>query len=118
MTSSKLHNYLRTNRKRLALSQVEVGFLLGSKVGTKVCRYERFTRTPSLETALAYEVIYRRPVSELFGGLYQTIEQEVTTRAKTLAERNDLGQTERQHIHRRETLTKLITGRPNNPINK
>jgi hypothetical protein len=53
MTSLKNSNYLRSNRKRLALSQDEVAFLLGALSGTKVCRYERFVRTPSLETALA-----------------------------------------------------------------
>ena len=84
MTSPQLPNYLLSNRKRLALSQEEVAFLLGTGNGQKVCRHERFAREPDLETALAYEAIYKRSASELFGGLYQKIEQEVATRAKTL----------------------------------
>jgi len=52
--------------------------------GNKVCRDEKFTRAPSLQDALAYEVIYGRPVRELFAGLYQQAEQEVATRAKLL----------------------------------
>ena len=82
-----LPNYLQTQRKRLALSQEEVGFLLGiagMSKGNKVCRDENFAREPSLQDALAYEAIYGRPVRELFVGLYQEAEQAVTARAKIL----------------------------------
>lgn len=89
MSSTQLPNYLLSNRKRLALSQGEVAFLLGTKSGAKVSRYERFAREPNLETALAFEVIFQRPASELFGGLYQKVEQEVAARATILAERTD-----------------------------
>src|ERR1022692_2737361 len=57
MTSPQLPNHLLSNRKRLALSQGEVAFLLGTESGAQVCRYEQFDRQPSLETALACEVI-------------------------------------------------------------
>ncbi len=92
MSSSPLHNYLRTNRKRLALSQEEVGFLLGfqgESKGIKVCRNEKFVREPSLHTALAYEAIYGRPVRELFAGAYQKIEEGVAARARILSFRKD-----------------------------
>ena len=82
-----LPNYLQTQRKRLALSQEEVGFLLGiagMNKGNKVCRDENFARAPSLQAALAYEAIYGRPVRELFAGLQQQVEQEVAARAKFL----------------------------------
>lgn len=88
MSSPLLSNYLLSNRKRLALSQDEVAFLLGVKGGTKVCRYEKFVRQPTLETALALEVIFQRPVSEIFGGLYQQVEEEVTARARALAKKS------------------------------
>ncbi len=108
MTSPQLSsNYLRANRKRLALSQDEVAFLLGTKSGAKVCRYERFVREPSLETALAYEAIFKRTVSELFPGLYQKVEQEVAARAKTLAERTDRRKSNRQTTRRCEALAEL-----------
>jgi hypothetical protein len=51
-----LPNYLQSQRKRLALSQEEVGFLLGiggMTKGEKVCRDENFAREPSLQDALA-----------------------------------------------------------------
>jgi transcriptional regulator with XRE-family HTH domain len=83
-------NYLRTYRKRLSLSQEEVAFLLGVKgmdKGIKVSRDENCAREPSLETALAYEAIYGRPVRELFAGLFEKIEGEVAERARVLRHR-------------------------------
>ncbi len=82
-----LPNYLQTQRKRLSLSQEEVGFLLGlagMNKGNKVCRDENFAREPSLQDALAYEAIYGLPVRELFAGLYQQAHQNVAARAKIL----------------------------------
>lgn len=87
MSSPQLQNHLLANRKRLALSQDDLAFLLGVKSGDTICRYERFARNPSLETALAFEVIFKRSVSELFPGLYQKIECEVAERSKLFSAR-------------------------------
>src|SRR4051812_16700978 len=106
MTSSQLPNYLRANRKRLALSQDEVAFLLGTRSGAKVSRYEHFVRVPSLETALAYEVIFKRSISELFGGLYQKAEKEIGQRAKILTYRKE-SKPSRQTARKHEALTEL-----------
>jgi hypothetical protein len=108
MSSPHLTNYLRTNRNRLALWQEEAAFLLGFKgedKGAKVCRDEKFTREPSLRSALAYEAIYGRPVRELFAGLYQQIEQEVAERAKILTYRKD----QKPNPKRHEALTNLVS---------
>ena len=107
MSSPLLSNYLRANRKRLAFSQDEVAFLLGTQSGAKVCRYERFVREPSLQTALAYEAIFKRTVSELFPGLYQKVEREVAARAKTLAERADCRRSTQQTARKREAIAEL-----------
>jgi transcriptional regulator with XRE-family HTH domain len=106
MSSPQLPNYLRANRKRLALSQQEVAFLLGTGSDASVCRYERFVREPNLETALAFEVIFKRSVSELFRGLYQQAERDVAGRAKLLAERKG-PKTNRQSARKRETIAEL-----------
>lgn len=85
---ASLPNYLRTHRKRVALSQEEVAFMLGVNgmdKGIKVSRDENLSREPSLRTALAYEAIYGRPVRELFAGLYEQVEQNVAKRAKLLS---------------------------------
>lgn len=89
MPYPQLHNYLRANRRRLALSQADVAFLLGAQSSAKVCHYENFTRVPSLEAALALEAIYKRSVSELFGGLYQQAERKVAKRTKMLLAKVD-----------------------------
>ncbi len=111
MPSSLLPNYVRANRKRLALSQDEVAFLLGTQSGAKVCRYERFVREPSLETALAFEVIFKRSVSELFGGLYQKVEGEVAQRAKVLIEKTNESKVNQRNIRKREMLASLTINR-------
>ena len=107
MTSPQLPNYIRANRKRLALSQDEVAFLLGTENGTKVCRYEQFVRMPSLETALGCEAIFKRSVSELFPGLYQKVEQKVAARAKTLVERTRRDKSNQRAARKHETLADL-----------
>jgi len=88
MTS--LPNYLRSNRKHSSLSQEEVAFMLGIKgmdKGNKVSRDEHYSRIPTLESALAYEAIYGKPIRELFAGLYERIARDVSSRAKFLSYR-------------------------------
>src|SRR5262245_2211692 len=87
MPSSQLPHHLRANRTRLALSQGDVAFLLGADDGAQVSKYEHFGRIPTLETALAYEVIMKRSLSELFGGMYQKAEKGVADRARILLKR-------------------------------
>jgi transcriptional regulator with XRE-family HTH domain len=82
--SRKLSHYLRHERKRASLSQRDIAILLGDLTVSKVSRYERRRRVPLLVTALAYEVILGKPVSELFGGMYGSIREEIAERAKTL----------------------------------
>jgi transcriptional regulator with XRE-family HTH domain len=85
-----LPNYLRSKRKQSSYSQEEVAFLLGLKgmdKGGKVSRDENYSRIPTLETALAYEAIYGKPIRELFAGLYEQIADEVSSRAKILSYR-------------------------------
>ena len=84
MATHKLENYLRTYRKRAGFSQDEMAYLLGTQDGTRTSRYERFARRPSLETALAYEAIFRLPVSDLFAGVYHTAEARTVRRARLL----------------------------------
>ena len=84
---SKLPNYLRTCRKAASLTQAEVAYLLGSRTGARVSRYERFRQQPQLETVFAYEAIFRIPARELFAGLYQQVERQTHQRVRTLTRR-------------------------------
>lgn len=106
---ARFPHYLKSNRKGAALSQAEVSFLLGTRGEAKVSRYERFLRTPSLETALALEAIFQRPASELFEGLYQKVEGEVAARAKILGHRIDRGKPSHRTERRRQTITSIIS---------
>lgn len=82
----KLTQYLRPARRRLDLTQADVAALMGDKTAAKISRYERGERLPPLRTALAYEAITRKPVSDLFGGLFDRIRQRVARRAARRAE--------------------------------
>lgn len=58
--------------------------LLGAVSGTKVSRYENFTRMPSAITIFACEIVFNQPASELFAGSYDAIRIAVQTRAKDM----------------------------------
>jgi transcriptional regulator with XRE-family HTH domain len=80
-----LPNYLRTHRKRSGLTQDEVAYLLGVRSGSKVSRYERLTRKPTLENLFALQVVYRVVPHMLFLGIFEEIEKTVIKRASVLA---------------------------------
>ena len=107
-----LPNYLRIHRKQSSLSQEEVAFLLGVKgidKGNKVSRDENYSRIPTLETALAYEAMYGKPIRELFAGLYEQIARDVSSRAKILSYRKK----ETPDPKRQQLLSELSLRRQN-----
>jgi transcriptional regulator with XRE-family HTH domain len=73
MATRRLPNYIRTHRKHSTLSQSELSFLLRLKDKSELSRYERNVREPSLRTALACQAVFGTPVSELFGGLNDSV---------------------------------------------
>ena len=87
MPNRKLPNYLRACRKRAALSQEDLAFLLGCESGTKVSRYELFRRQPTLSTVCALEAIFGEPARELFAGVYEAAERQAAERARQLLDR-------------------------------
>lgn len=110
--SVPLESYLRTHRKRSGLSQDDLAFLLGSASGAKVSRYERRTIQPKLETALAYEAIFRIPTRELFAGLYQKVEIEVVARAQVLGRELAGSQPRKAILNKMALLDALCAGQP------
>ena len=107
MDSHHLSNHVRKYRKRPALSQRELAYLLGAESSSKVCRHERFTCEPNLLTALAYEAIFQVTVSELLPGLYQKIEAGVRARAKKLLEKKCHNHESQRTIRKRQTLAAI-----------
>ena len=108
MAQQKLTNYLRTFRKRGRLSQDEIAFLLNCASGSKVSRYERFARVPSLQTAMAFEIIYGAPIRELFSGMFQNVENRVVLRARLLARRISKVDADRLSAIKLSVLERLI----------
>lgn len=84
MTSESIACRLLTLRLRSGLSQLELAHILGFTSAVPVSRHERSATVPNLLTALGYEIIFRVPVSELFPGLYQTIETGIEERLAEL----------------------------------
>lgn len=89
MPLQPLSNYLKMYRKRSGLSQDELALLLGCKSGSKVSRYERCGRMPSLDTLIALELVFREPVCELFLGRYERVRKDVRRRAQRLSRKVD-----------------------------
>jgi DNA-binding XRE family transcriptional regulator len=87
MASRKLPNYLRSYRKRLGLSQREVGFLLGGLTGDSISTHERFRKQPGIEGMFAYAIVFRSLSRDLFSGVFQDAERTVRRRARRLAEK-------------------------------
>ena len=84
MASHRLENYLRTYRRKSGLTQREVSFLLGRKDGAQLSRYERRRRLPPLRAALALEAIFKVPLAELFAGVRQGVDREISERIDKL----------------------------------
>jgi DNA-binding XRE family transcriptional regulator len=75
-----LANYLRTYRRRSGLSQREVGILVGYQERGQTSRHEQFKTLPPLAVAIAYEVLFRAPVSTLFLGTRDTVQATIEKR--------------------------------------
>ena len=77
MSTNVAGNYLRAHRRRLGLSQRDLGLLAGYNNEWQVSRHERSKTVPPLLVALAYEVIFQVPVAELFAGFQSTVTDAV-----------------------------------------
>lgn len=108
MSSSRLPNYLRSARKRLALSQEEVAFLMGGHGGARVSSYESFSRLPNLKKAIAFEVIYGKPVGDLFAGLRDSIAKDIEVRARVLKHRLSFQGDDARSSKRRNALAAIL----------
>ena len=84
--SNPLQNYISTHRRKHALSQSDLTVLLGAENRATVSRYEHALRLPNLEAALALEVVFGTPISELFVGITETVRSDVSRRARALLE--------------------------------
>jgi DNA-binding XRE family transcriptional regulator len=70
-------NYIRVHRKRAGLTQLELGRLIGYNRAFQISRHEQSKTAPSLMVALAYQEIFRVPVSAIFTGMHVTVAQAI-----------------------------------------
>ena len=77
--------------------------LLGAVSGTKVSRYENFTRMPGALTVFAFEIVFNQPASELFAGSYQAVRLAVQGRARRMVKQLNA----RPDAQTRKTIRKL-----------
>lgn len=109
-------NHARKCRRRLGLTQIEVGFLLGGVHGNTVYRYESGRQVPTLRSALACEIILGVPARELFPDIHEEVEHIIRKQARKLIRRL---RTDEPDINRRRykisILDAIITGEPDAP---
>jgi DNA-binding XRE family transcriptional regulator len=88
----QIPNRIYVHRRKASLTQRELAMLIGYIDEGAVGRHERFNSLPPFLIALAYEVIFKVPMSELFFGLHDTVESVVEERIsdlKTSLEKRD-----------------------------
>jgi len=81
---NRLPNYIRAKRRKAGLSQREIGLILGYRNEKSVSKHELHSSMPPLLIALAYSVIFEKPVSELFAGLQDGVASVVEERIDDL----------------------------------
>jgi len=99
-------NYVRTSRQRHALTTDEVALLIGQKGKAAVPQFEAGSRVPTLEVALALQVVFGLPPREMFPELFERIEDAVMRRASELHARLD-GLTDRFSEAKRSLLEEM-----------
>ena len=105
--SRKLVHYLRSERRRNALTQADISALLGGRWKGRVSWYERGA-LPQTEVVLAYAAIFGKPVLDLLGGAYERAAFIVRRRALELLEKDRDPITPRRR-RRRLTLERIAT---------
>lgn len=81
------HRHIRLNRRNTALTQQDIAHLLGFRAASHVSRLESGEREPDFRTALAFEIIFDKPVHDLFPAVCAELEGIAGFRAQTLLDR-------------------------------
>lgn len=79
-------SYLRPLRRRWALTQSELAFLIGTTTNITIGRIEARRTYPTLAQAIAFSVLFDTPPHELFPELYANAYERVLAGAGELYE--------------------------------
>jgi transcriptional regulator with XRE-family HTH domain len=102
----QLPSYLLTLRKRSGLSQYDLAALLGL-TASALSRFENQSRRPTIELAIATEVIFGHSAKEVFPAFYREIEQVIIARAQQCCDRYSK-RPDVQSQAKRHVLTEMI----------
>jgi DNA-binding XRE family transcriptional regulator len=80
MASSSVGTHLRFLRRKSGLSQRDLARILGSVSASQISRHERSRTLPGMLTAFGYQVVFEKPVSDIFPGLFYAVEAGVQER--------------------------------------
>lgn len=80
------HNQLRGCRRKSALTQSDVAFLMNLPDGCNISRYERGERTPSFDMIVIYQLLFDIRIESLFQHQNSRLQSELLTRIKQLIE--------------------------------
>src|SRR5947209_11507605 len=105
---------LRTHRQKSGLSQRELAYILGYTSTGQVIQHEYARSALPFLMALAYEAVFRIPVSQLFPGFYETVVHGIETRLtefeQTLQSKSVKGRGMRRTAHKLEWLSARRNG--------
>lgn len=77
-------NYVRTCRLRHALTAQELARLVGQSSDTAISKIENGERVPTLELALALQIVFGQSPRAVFPEFYEHVEESVMRRARDL----------------------------------
>ena len=84
--TNKIPRYVGSQRRRWALDQDELAYLVGLKSGSNVSRIEHGKRHPTIKAAFGYEALFGVSASTLFPALFEGVEDALMRRAYKLHE--------------------------------
>jgi len=111
MSAQTVQNYLRTYRKRSALTQRDVATLIGVHEGSTVARYETSLRRPGLREIIALCLIFQSSPCELFGRVCEELKRELASKAKVLLS-HKIHLVSKASEHRRKVLERIVASGP------
>lgn len=102
-------SYVRSYRQRHALATEELALLVNQRSSSAISLIETGDRAPTLEAALALQVIFGADIPSLFPGLFERVEDGVMRRARALYE--DLEGSTDPRSHAKRALLEAMAAR-------
>jgi transcriptional regulator with XRE-family HTH domain len=107
MAKTTLPSHVRRQRRRWALTQLELARLLAASESI-VSKYETLARSPSMEALVALEIVFGHSAQELFPAIYHEQRRSVLEAAEVLLESLS-SRHDRRSSRKSQLLRDLIT---------